>query len=143
MKQYLKIYMIELACSYTILSVLGAATNLFFGKNTSNMNELVMFGFCAIVIFVLSMHRLFDSISPLAMIAIQYVTSLVLCGLLLLVVNIFDPITPKGWFELFRSFTIFYVIGAALYYYMIFTEAKAQEKLLKEVQEIKAKMDEH
>ena len=135
MKQYMKTYLIELCCSYTALSVIGAVTNIFLGKDTGNLNELVMFAFCAIVIFVLSMHKLFDSISPLAMIVIQYVTSLILCGILLLIVNVFDPITPKGWFELFRSFTIFYIIGGALYYYMIFKEAKEQEKLLREVQE--------
>ena len=139
MRKYLKTYLIELCCSYTCLSIFGAITNLFFGKNTGNLNELVMFGFYAIVIFVLSMHKLFDSISPLAMIAIQYVTSLVLCGIMLLIVNIFDPISPKGWFELFRSFTIFYVIGGALYYYMVFTETKEQEKLLREVQEMQGK----
>ena len=135
MKQYLKTYLIELCCSYTILSLFGAISNLFLGKDTGNVNELVMFCFCAIVIFVLSMYKLFDNISPLAMILIQYVTSLVLCGILLLIINVFDPISPKGWFELFRSFTIFYVIRGALYYYMIFKEAKEQEKLLKEVQE--------
>lgn len=138
MKDFIKSYLLELCCSYTIVSVIGAFINIIFGYQTNNVNVVMMFIFCNIAVFVLSIHKLFDAFSPLAMIIIQYVIALGLCFLVIFNASlIIEPVSPRGWFEFFRSFTIPYVIGAGLYYYRLYREAKDQDKMIKEIQKQK------
>ena len=136
MKDFIKSYLLELCCSYTIVSVIGAIINMIFGYQTNNVNVVMMFIFCNIAVFVLSIHKLFDAFSPLAMIIIQYVIALGLCFLVIFIASlIIEPVSPKGWFEFFRSFTIPYIIGAAFYYYRLWADARKQQELIKEIQE--------
>ena len=138
MKDFIKSYLLELCCSYTIVSVIGAIINMIFGYQTNNVNVVIMFIFCNIAVFVLSIHKLFDAFSPLAMIIIQYVIALGLCFLVIFIASlIIEPVTPRGWFEFFRSFTIPYIIGAAFYYYRVFKETKEQDEVIKEIQKQK------
>ena len=58
MREYLKETLIELCCAYTIISVAGAITNFIYGSETSNANVIIMFVFCAIAVFELSLHKL-------------------------------------------------------------------------------------
>ena len=134
MKDFIKSYLLELCCSYTIISVIGAIINIVSGYQTNNANVVMMFIFCNIAVFVLSIHKLFDAFSPLAMIIIQYVLALVLIFLVIFITSFIEPVSPRGWFEFFRSFTIPYIIGAALYYYKIFKETKDQNEMIKEIQ---------
>ena len=137
MKDFIKSYLLELCCSYTIVSVAGAIINIMAGTDTNNVNVIMMFIFCNIAVFVLSIHKFFEKLSPLAMIVIQYVVACALCSLAVYIGTFFyGPVTPRGWFELFRSFTIPYIIGAALYYYRLWDDAKKQQNLLKEIQEL-------
>ena len=46
-----------------------------------------------------------------------------------------SPITPKGWFEFYRSFTIPYIYFAGFYYYRVFSETKKQDKLIQEIRD--------
>jgi hypothetical protein len=136
MAEKIKAYLLELCCVYTIMSVLGAIVNIIAGTETNNINVLVMFATCAIATFVLFLHRLFDSVSPLVMIVVQYLVACALVGLLLWLVSVFiSPITPRGWFEFYRSFTIPYIFLAGFYYFRVFSEAKKQNKLIQEIQE--------
>ena len=58
-----------------------------------------------------------------------------LIAIMLLFIDRFvDHITPRGWFEYYRSFTIPYIILAGFYYYRVFSETKAQNALIKELQ---------
>ena len=136
MKDFIKSYLLELCCSYTIVSVIGAFINIIFGYQTNNANVVMMFIFCNIAVFVLSIHKFFEKLSPLAMMIIQYVVALALCtGAILTATLFWGPVTPKGWFEFFRSFTIPYIIGAGLYYYRLWADAKKQQELINEIQE--------
>ena len=136
MKEFIKNYLLELCCSYTIVSVIGAIINIIFGYQTNNINVVMMFIFCNIAVFVLSIHKFFEKLSPLAMMIIQYVVALALCTVAILIATLFwGPVTPRGWFEFFRSFTIPYIIGAALYYYRLWDDARKQQELIKEIQE--------
>ena len=128
-------FLLELCCVYTFVSVLGAIVNILAGTETNNINVLVMFATCTIATFVLFLHKLFDNFSPLFMMVAQYLIACVLIGGMLLLISAFvSPITPKGWFEFFRSFTIPYIFLAGLYYYRVFTETKKQDALIKEIQ---------
>ena len=135
MKEFIKTYLIELCCSYTVISVVGAITNVIYGSETNNANVILMFVFCNIGVFVLSIHKLFDKLSPLAMIVIQYVVAFGLCLLVVFISSLLDEVSPRGWFEFIRSFTIVYVIAAGFYYYRLFRDAKDQQEMLKEIQD--------
>ena len=140
MRDFIRSYLLELCCSYTIVSVAGAFINMLIGGQTNNANVVMMFIFCNIAVFVLSIHKLFEKLSPLFMIIIQYVVALVLCAGAILISSCFwGPVSPRGWFEFFRSFTIPYIIGAALYYYRLWDDAKKQQTLLKEIQDLNDK----
>lgn len=118
------------------MSVIGAIVNIIAGTETNNINVLVMFATCAIATFVLFLHKLFDSVSPLVMIIVQYLVACALVGLMLWLISMFiSPITPKGWFEFYRSFTIPYIFLAGFYYYRVFSETKKQDKLIQEIKE--------
>lgn len=134
MKDYLKTLFLYICLSYTSVSVSGAVVNIIMGTETDNSNTLIMFGLCVIASFVLSLNKLFDELSPLAMIILQYLAVLALCGGFLFILSLFDPISPKGWFEYFRSFSIPYVIIAAVYYYSLYSEAKKQDAMIREIQ---------
>ena len=134
----IKEYLIELCCAYAFVSVVGAIVNIIGGTETNNANVLVMFASCAIATFVLFLHNLFDSVSPLVMIIVQYLVACALVGLMLWIISSFiSPITPKGWFEYYRSFTIPYVLLAGYYYYRVFSDAKKQDSIIREIQEKK------
>ena len=131
-----KEYVLEVCCVFTLMSVVGAIVNIIAGTETNNINVLVMFATCAIATFVLFLHKLFDSVSPLVMIIVQYLVACALVGLMLWLVSMFiSPITPKGWFEFYRSFTIPYIFLAGFYYYRVFSETKKQDKLIQEIKE--------
>ncbi len=137
MKKYIKTLLLYICISFTMVSVSGAVVNLLFGTKTSDSNTLIMFGLCTIASFVLSLNKLFDELSPLAMILLQYVIVIALCGGFLFALSFVDPISPKGWFEYFRSFTVPYIIIAAMYYYSLYDEAKKQNRMIKDIQEVK------
>ncbi len=129
-------YLIEMCCVYTIVSVAGAIVNIIAGTQTNNVNVLVMFATCVIATFVLYMHKLFDNVSPLVMIIVQFLVACALIGLMLLGISLFiEPISARGWFEFYRSFTIPYIIFAAFYYYRVFAEARKQNELIRQLQQ--------
>ena len=120
--------------SYTVVSVSAAIINIVFGGQTNNMNELMMFAICVMSSVVLSLHGLFDRVSPLAMIVIQYLLACALIAVMLLTVSRFDTITLQGCLDLYRSFTIPYVILAGVYYYSVFADTKKKDNLIKDLQ---------
>lgn len=131
-----KEYVLEVCCVFTLMSVIGAIVNIIAGTQTNNINVLVMFATCAIATLVLFLHKIFENVSPLVMIIVQYIVACALVGLMLWLISTFiSPITPKGWFEFYRSFTIPYIFLAGFYYYRVFSETKKQDKLIQEIRE--------
>ncbi len=136
MLERLKQYIVEVCCAYALVSVGGAIVNQIFGFQTNNVNVMIMFVLCLIGTFVLYLHRLFDKFSPLFMIIVQYVAACGLCALFIWILSLFlGPVSARSWFELWRSFTIPYVVLAAFYYWRVFSEAKKQDSLIREIQE--------
>ena len=132
----IKEYVLEVCCVFTLMSVIGAIVNIIAGTQTNNINVLVMFATCAIATLVLFLHKIFENVSPLVMIIVQYIVACALVGLMLWLISTFiSPITPKGWFEFYRSFTIPYIFLAGFYYYRVFSETKKQDKLIQEIRE--------
>lgn len=136
MASKIKEYILEVCCVFTLMSVIGAIVNIIAGTQTNNINVLVMFATCAIATLVLFLHKIFENVSPLVMIIVQYIVACALVGLMLWLISTFiSPITPKGWFEFYRSFTIPYIFLAGFYYYRVFSETKKQDKLIQEIRE--------
>ena len=136
MKKLLGQFFLELCCSYTLVSVFGAIVNIISGTQTNNINVIMMFLFCVVACLVLNLHKLFDRFSPLFMIVSQYVIAI---GLVMLIFYLAaficnETVTSRNAYEVFRSFTIPYVIGAAVYYYSLYIEVKNQNKILQTIQ---------
>lgn len=126
---------ITICVSYTIISILGTIINMLSGHQASHLNVLSMFVFTSIAVLVLFMHRLFENLSPLMMMVIQYVIAMGLVFLYVFIIGLFDPVADGGYWDIFRSFTIPYIIGAAVYYVSVFQEAKKQNAMLQEIKE--------
>ncbi|WP_026496301.1 DUF6608 family protein [Butyrivibrio sp. WCD3002] len=135
MKKYLVNLALMICISYTMVSVTAAIINSLTGGQTNNRNEMIMFITCIIASVVLSLHGLFDNISPLAMMVIQYLVACVLVAVFILIVSRFDEVTPRGWFEFYRSFTIPYIILAGVYYYSVFADTRKKADIIRELQE--------
>ena len=137
MREKVITFLLELCCVYTLVSVGGAIANMILGTETNNLNVIVMFMTCFIGTLVLNLHKLFDRVSPLLMIIVQYLAACVLCAVMILIVGFIEgeSVSPKGWYEFYRSFTIPYVILAGYYYYRVFSDTKKQDDLIKEIQE--------
>ena len=136
MREKVITFLVELCCVYTLVSVGGAIVNMLIGGQTNNLNVLVMFMTCFIDTLVLNLHKLFDRVSPLLMIIIQYLVACVLCAVMILIVCWIsgETVDPRGWYEFYRSFTIPYVILAGYYYYRVFSDTKKQDDLIQEIQ---------
>lgn len=127
--------LLTICVSYTIISLAGTIINMLAGFETNNLNVISMLFFTSIAVLVLNTHRLFDGYSPLFMIIVQYMIAIGLVMLYVAFVGIFSPVSEGGYWDIFVSFTIPYLIGAVIYYISIFREARRQDALLQEIKE--------
>ncbi len=128
--------LITICVSYTIISMGAAILNMLTGHETNNLNAIAMFLFTSIAVIVLSLHRMFDSSSPLLMIVIQYIVALTLVMLVVFLIGLFSPVSEGGYMDIFVSFTVPYIIGAIIYYVSVFYTARQQNHLLDEIKEL-------
>ena len=125
--------LLTICVSYTLISIGTTILNMLSGSENNNMNTISMLVFTSIAVLVLYTHQIFDKVSPLVMIVIQYVIALGLVMLYVFIVGLFDPVAEGGYWDIFISFTIPYVIGALLYYISVFYQAHQQDALLQEI----------
>lgn len=135
MKAKLKELGVMIGCSYTCISIGGAIANIIAGTETNNENVLIMFWLVTIACSVLSLYKFFSNFSPLLIIIIQYIITIVLVMGSAMVINIFSPISPGGFKSYFLSFTIPYIILVSVFYIDIFRSTKKQNDILKEIQQ--------
>ena len=125
--------LLTICVSYTLISIGTTILNMLAGSETNNMNTISMLVFTSIAVLVLYTQQIFDKVSPLVMIVIQYVIALGLVMLYVFIVGLFDPVAEGGYRDIFVSFTIPYVIGALVYYISVFYQAQQQDALLQEI----------
>lgn len=125
--------LLTICVSYTIISIGGAIVNMVAGTETNNLNTISMLVFTSIAVLILYTHQLFDGISPLLMIVVQYVIAIGLVMLYVFLVGLFNPVSEGGYRDIFISFTVPYVIGAIVYYISVFYQAHQQDALLQEI----------
>ena len=134
MKNKWKELALVICVSYTILSMVAAIVNTIAGTQTSNANAIMMLILTTISVSVLYLYQLLDRFSPIFTITLQYLIALVLAGIALFTWNLFDEISRNGYLDFFVSFTVFYTIGAVVFYVMTYLETKKMNELLQDIQ---------
>lgn len=134
MKNKWKELALVICVSYTILSMVAAIVNTIAGTQTSNANAIMMLILTTISVSVLYLYQFLDRFSPLFTITLQYLIALMLAGIALFIWNLFDKISGNGYLDFFVSFTVFYAIGAVIFYVMTYLETKKMNELLQDIQ---------
>lgn len=134
MKNKWKEIALVICVSYTVLSVCAVVVNTIAGTQNNNFNTIMMLVFTAISVCVLYLYKLFDRFSPLLTITLQYLIALALATAVLLICGLFDEISENGCWDFFVSFTVFYAIGAVVFYISTYLETKKMNELLKDIQ---------
>ena len=134
MKNKWKEIALVICVSYTVLSMVAAIVNTIAGTQASNANTVMMLILTTISVSVLYLYQLLDRFSPIFTITLQYLIALVLAGIALFIWNLFDKISGNGYLDFFVSFTVFYTIGAVVFYVMTYLETKKMNELLQDIQ---------
>lgn len=102
-----------------------------FGNDQENL--LLMFLFSALGTFVLSQHYRLERFPLMAVMAGQYVLLVAAVMLVTWISGFFVELHEDAYRDMFRSFTIPYVIAAAVYYISLYFEIRKANRLLQEV----------
>jgi len=120
---------------YTVLSmskiVLEASVQDRFGNYQSNLLMMLFLSFLATL--VLSQHYRLQQIPLIVVVIGQY---LLLMGVILVIMWIsgfYTELHPNAYRDMFLSFTIPYIIGAAIYYINVFREVKDANEMINSI----------
>jgi len=134
MKKKISEIFVVICVFYTIISLVGGYINASAsGEFDFYENLLMMFIWTSIATIVLYCYPLFHKLPPVLAMVIQYVIAQGLILLIIWVSSFFGPLHPNAYRDAVRSFTIPYVIGAAVYYIATFREAKKNNDILQEI----------
>lgn len=119
---------------YTALSLGKIALECIMQGKYGNLqaNLLVMFVISLVATFVLSQHYRLERFPLLVVILLQYVVLIVGVMGFIWLSSFWTEVHPNGYHDMFWSFTIPYMIGAAVYYIALFREIKKADQLLQE-----------
>ncbi len=104
-----------------------------FGNYQQNL--IAMLVISVLTTFVLSQHYRLDRFPLLVVIVLQYVILLAVIMGFTWISSFFGELHPDGYVDMFRSFTIPYMIGAAVYYIELFMGIRKTDKLLQKYKE--------
>lgn len=120
---------------YTILSlskiILEWLTLKEFGNLQLNFAE--MFVISLIAIFVLSQHYRVQKLPFVIVLILQYAAMIGLIMLGTWIQGFFAVLHPNTYRDMFVSFTVPYIIGAAVYYINVFREVKNANRIIAEI----------
>lgn len=120
---------------YTILSlskiILEWLTLKEFGNLQLNFAE--MFVISLIAIFVLSQHYRVQKLPFVIVLILQYAAMIGLIMLGTWIQGFFAVLHPNAYRDMFVSFTVPYIIGAAVYYINVFREVKNANRIIAEI----------
>lgn len=92
-----------------------------------------MLALSVIATFVLSLHYYLRSFPIWLVIIGQYIVLVALIMACIWIEGYFVELHPNAYKDMFRSFTIPYVIGAAIYYFKFWYEVKRANLILKDL----------
>lgn len=133
MKNKIKEILIISCVSYTIISIIGGMINALGSNGFDNfLNTVYMLVWTFIAVMILYSYYIFEDLPTLLLMAIQYSAALLVVLGTIWITGIFGELHPDAYFDAFRSFTVFYVLGAAVFYIAVFIQAKqADQKVQK------------
>lgn len=127
---------------YTIIS-LGKIALEFFTQGTfgnDQANYVMIFVLCFLATLVLSQHYRLDRF-PLPVVIIgQYVLLIAVVFGITWLIGQMEPLGEHAYRDMFRSFTIPYVIGAVAYYAAYFLQVKKANRMLENLKKKQQKM---
>ncbi|MDD6795818.1 MAG: DUF3021 family protein [Clostridiaceae bacterium] len=128
-----KEFLISICISFTIISLGYAIIESILNSSISrdHFNLFLIFTFTCLAIGVLSQFYRLNRLNFLLAIIIQYLLSIVLVFLIIFSLSYFIEINSNGYLDIFKSFTVPYVIGAVFYYVSVKRYVKKQNQLLK------------
>lgn len=120
---------------YTVLSIGKIGVEFVFQKEFGNFqaNLLVMLLFSFLATLVLSQHYRLDRLPLLFVMLLQYVGMIAVVMLFTWISSFRTELHPKGYHDMFWSFTIPYLIGAAVYYVALFLEVRKADRLIQKL----------
>lgn len=120
---------------YTILSIGKIGVEFVFQKEFGNFqaNLLVMLLFSFLATLVLSQHYRLDRLPLLFVMLLQYVGMIAVVMLFTWILSFRTELHPEGYHDMFWSFTIPYLIGAAVYYVALFLEVRKADRLIQKL----------
>lgn len=128
---------LAICVSYTIISLSNNIFSAMKGyEHVTIFNGIMMLIWCTIAVLTLYGQKLLHKWSPLLVMLIQYIFAISMIVLTIFITGFFDELHPDAYRDGITSFSVFFVIGAIVYYVSHFIEANKQNKLL---QSIKAK----
>ena len=135
MKDKIKEIALVITVSYTIISLVVGFINANFKNDFSEfINISSMFLWTSIAVIVLYMYPLFDRFPPVLTIVIQYIIAMAAVFILLYIEGLVFNLHVNAYKDVFYSFTIPYIIGAIVFYYETYKDAKKANSLIKKLQ---------
>jgi len=136
-KEWLGEILVSICAFYTVLSILNAILLEMNGYSVvSTSNSFLMLMWCTVGTCVIYSQKILTKYSPVAVMICQYFVAIGIILLSIYVSGLFDELHPDAYKDGFRSFTIPYIVGSALYYGHLYFESKKQNTLLQEVKEL-------
>lgn len=131
-KSNLKTFFADVCAAYTLICLFIVTAESFVrgSLNKDHFNILLAFILTTIAVGTLYLYPLFEKLSTLTIVLLQYAIAM---GSVLLIVKLssfFIEIHPDGYRDIFVSFTVPYLIGATIFYYHIKKSVKKQNELL-------------
>jgi uncharacterized membrane protein len=96
-------------------------------------NIVFMFLFCVLSVFILEQHRRFDKLPMVLVLLLQYLVALSVVMLIVWFCGRYEELSKDAYRDVFLSFTIPYIIGAAWYYISLIHEANRANAMLNHV----------
>ena len=134
-KMRLKDIGMNICIAYTIISISVHLYEIMsdIGDLGQHINGLMMF-FCTVVaVCCLSLYHVLEEWPPLLVILMQYILEVIIVLGTTYLLGRFDEISQGGYFDMWRSFTVIYILGATGYYIEILRYVKKQNKWIEEV----------
>ena len=101
--------------------------------DNTRKNIVYMFLFCVLSLFILEQHKRFDHLPMVLVLILQYLVALAVVMLLVWFSGRYEELSKHAYRDVFLSFTIPYIIGAAWYYISLIYEARRANTMLDHV----------
>ena len=118
---------------FTILLFSTFILEYFLDPSTwdhTRSNAVVMFFICVLSVFVLEQHKRFEKLPMVLVLPLQYLIALTVVMLFVWGTGRYEELSKYAYRDIFLSFTIPYIIGAAWYYLSLIHEAKRANEIL-------------